>query len=118
VIEWLMTGPIPNPSSTESGVNFHLNTALVTALVIGIPSVLIACGTYYLAIRAKRESAHTTKVAIDADAYKRAQALYESAIATLQEQVKNLTEELTRIREELADLRRRVSARSKRNPRA
>ena len=98
-------GP-PTPVPSYSSV--HLNSAVATALVIGIPSLVVAIATYWLATRAHSESANATRVQIDAEAYSRARELYESAITSLREQVADLRAEVARLRDELADMRRRT----------
>lgn len=86
-----------------------LNSAVITALVVGIPSVIVALAAYALSNRASRETATASHQQIDAGAYTRARELYESAIAELRNQVADLHTEMGRMRAELDTTRAEVT---------
>ena len=90
----------------------HLNSAVVTGLIVGIPSTIIAVAAYFLSVRSDRDAASASRVQIDAEAYTRAKDLYESAIAALRQQVDDLRGEVAALRGQLdrvtAQLRRRA----------
>ena len=106
---WLASGPAPG-LGTPGGV--HLNSAVVTGLIVGIPSTIIAVAAYFLSVRSGRDAASASRVQIDAEAYTRAKDLYESAIAVLRQQVDDLRSEVAALRGQLdrvtAQLRRRA----------
>jgi len=98
VTGWLASGgPVPG----TPGGGLRLNTALITALLIGIPSVLVAVGSYWLSLRARREQGEAQQQLVDAQAFSRAREVYESAIAELRQQ-------LAELRQENRDLRART----------
>ena len=105
----LASGPAPG-LGTPGGV--HLNSAVVTGLIVDIPSTIIAVAAYFLSVRSGRDAASASRVQIDAEAYTRAKDLYESAIAALRQQVDDLRGEVAALRGQLdrvtAQLRRRA----------
>jgi predicted RNase H-like nuclease (RuvC/YqgF family) len=97
------------PSSPASGsATISINSTLITALAIGIPSLIVAIGTYWLSTRARGESMDAYKHKVDAEAYTRAKDLYESAITALRKQAQDLRDELAEVRLEVEDMRRKL----------
>lgn len=76
-----------------------LSDAVVASLAIGVPSLVVAVSTFWLATRAKRESMRNEHDKVDAEAYTRAKELYESAIAELRREAIDLREENARLRQ-------------------
>ena len=106
VLAWIASGgPIPVPYQPGQSASIHLNSDLITALVIGIPATLVAIGSYWLSLRARRETADATSDQVDAAAYIRAKDLYESAISELRQQGTELRAEIGRLHEEIDELR-------------
>lgn len=105
-------GPVQLP-----GGSAHLSSAFVTAVLISVPSVIIAVASYGLSVRAKRETARAALGQIDAEAYNRARGLYESAIDTLRRELADTRSENARLHTELAGLHADLAAARRSQPR-
>lgn len=88
----------PAPKSDRSG--------LIAVLVIGIPSVIIAVSTYWLAIRAKRESDQNERDRIASNHAGETQKSWQAHIDDLQSQVEDLRTERDGLKQERDDLKR------------
>lgn len=91
-----------------------VNAPLVTGLVIGIPSLIVAIGTYWLSTSAQRTTMQAHRGKVDAEAYIRARELYESAITELRAQAAELRTEVDRRDTRIAVLEAALSARRRR----
>ena len=123
----LAVTPVPKP--TGPGGTFVAPTVpdrsgLIAALVIGIPSILLAICTYLLAMRARRESDRNERDRLSIEHAGETQKSWQAHIDDLQSQVDDLRaerdglkaerdglkRELTEARHELARTQRRVTA--------
>ncbi|HEY5959976.1 MAG TPA: hypothetical protein VIV60_25660 [Polyangiaceae bacterium] len=86
-----------------------MSESLITALLVGIPSVIIAFVAYLFSTRAQKLTAQTGQAGIDAAAYDRARVLYESAITQSRAEVADLREEIGRLKAELNEVRGRLA---------
>ena len=95
---------VPGPSITPVP-GTGLNSNLITALVIGIPSVIIAVSTYWLAVRAKRESLRNERDRIIVGHAAETQRSWQAHIDDLQAQVHDLRAERDSLKAERDELR-------------
>jgi predicted nucleic acid-binding Zn-ribbon protein len=80
----------------------------IAIVLLGLMTVCVAFVTFRQAQRANRaQSEHAAKV-VDAEAYERAQALYESAIRTAVDESRRLRSEVAVLHDEVGRLRTEV----------
>lgn len=99
----------PSPGPTGPAGNFPAavadRSALIAALVIGIPSIIIAVSTYWLAVRAKRESLRNERDRIIVEHAAETQRSWQAHIDDLQAQVNDLRAERDSLKAERDELR-------------
>jgi predicted RNase H-like nuclease (RuvC/YqgF family) len=78
---------------------------LILTVLLGILTAVIAYSAYRLASKANTAQSNATKTAVDAEAYKRARELYESAIKTVEAEADRLRTEVTSLHDEVGRLR-------------
>jgi predicted RNase H-like nuclease (RuvC/YqgF family) len=82
-----------------------MTSALVIEILLGLIAAAVGFVSYVMANRASKAQSNVAIVSIDAQAYERAQTIYESAISTLERRVANLesqVDHLTKQNEEQA----------------
>ena len=82
---------------------------VIEGLAVGVPSVILAGASFFYGNRAHREEAEADEAQVDAGAYDRARALYESVIATTRQESADLRAEILRLRAEVDALRDEVA---------
>lgn len=93
-----------------------MSTSLAVEILLGLLTAAIATAAFFAATRANRAQAQAAETAVDAEAYKRAKEIYESAIGSLKDQTRdlhdqvvNLQTEVSRLRTQSADLQTEVT---------
>jgi predicted RNase H-like nuclease (RuvC/YqgF family) len=81
---------------------------LFTEIVIGAFTALMAGGAFWNATRAQGQQAKAANAAVDADAYTRAQRMYESVITTLDAEIHRLRSEISALHIEIGQIRDEV----------
>ena len=101
--------PVPRPTGpggTFVAPSVPDRSGLIAALVIGIPSVIIAISTYWLAIRAKRETDQNERDRLVLEHAGETQKSWQAHIDDLQSQVDDLRAERDGLKRERDDLKR------------
>lgn len=74
--------------------------ATIIEILLGVLAVVVGLVSFLAAKRADVAQANQAVITIDAQAYERAQTIYESAIATLERRVTYLETEVAELRKE------------------
>jgi peptidoglycan hydrolase CwlO-like protein len=82
-----------------------VTTSLVVEILLGLLTAAIAAAAFFAATRANRAQAQAASVAVDAEAYGRAKAIYEGAIEALRSQTADLHEQVGALSTEVDRLR-------------
>jgi peptidoglycan hydrolase CwlO-like protein len=82
-----------------------VSAQLVTEVLLGLLTAVVAVAAYFSAQKANRLQARASTVAVDAEAYGRAKAIYEGALDALQSQTADLHEQVEALSDEVGRLR-------------
>jgi peptidoglycan hydrolase CwlO-like protein len=82
-----------------------VSASLAVEVLLGLLTAVVAIAAFFSAQKANRAQAKASTIAVDAEAYGRAKAIYEGAIQALQSQTADLHAQVEQLGTEVSRLR-------------